>query len=210
MRTEFAIAEVMPGKLNALVKNIMRQTGETNPDEAVRLINSGEWIVSKPTPSFTTWRTIKLGTGLRTADEFRKDITDKNYHIGNQGNDILDNPAFTTSETEVKVELIAPTVAELGFKRGAKRADIYQRAISLGLEICPAEVGPQLLLQYRGKPMKEWLLIGMEPVADSNSHHVIFDIGYHESILWLDGYTGEAGYFWNGYYRFIFILRKWY
>ena len=47
MSTEFAIAEVFPGKLNALVKNIMRQTGETDPNEAVRLVNSGEWVVSK-------------------------------------------------------------------------------------------------------------------------------------------------------------------
>jgi len=47
MNTEFSIAEVMPGKLNALVKNIMRQTGTDDPNEAVRLVNSGEWVVSK-------------------------------------------------------------------------------------------------------------------------------------------------------------------
>lgn len=47
MSTESAIAEVMPGKLNALVKNIMRQTGETDANEAVRLINSGEWVLTK-------------------------------------------------------------------------------------------------------------------------------------------------------------------
>ncbi len=47
MVTEFAIAEVTPGRLNALVKNIMQQTGATDPNEAVRLVNSGEWIVSK-------------------------------------------------------------------------------------------------------------------------------------------------------------------
>jgi hypothetical protein len=49
MSTEFAIAKVLPGTLNALVKNIMRQTGATDPNEAVRLVNSGEWVVSKPT-----------------------------------------------------------------------------------------------------------------------------------------------------------------
>ena len=53
MSTEFAIADVLPGKLNALVKNLMRQTGETDPNEAVRLVNSGEWVISKPTRS---WR----------------------------------------------------------------------------------------------------------------------------------------------------------
>lgn len=53
IKTEFAIAEVMPGKLNALVKNIMLQTGVKDPNEAVRLVNSGEWIISNPTRS---WR----------------------------------------------------------------------------------------------------------------------------------------------------------
>ena len=48
MSAEFAIAEVMPGKLNALVKNIMRQTGETDPNEGTRLVNRGEWGVTKP------------------------------------------------------------------------------------------------------------------------------------------------------------------
>ena len=52
MSTKFAIAEVFPGRLNALVKNIMRQTGKTDPNEAVRLVNSGEWVVSKPTRSW--------------------------------------------------------------------------------------------------------------------------------------------------------------
>jgi len=44
--TSFAIAEVTAGKLNALVKNLMRQMKITDPNEAVRLINSGKWIVS--------------------------------------------------------------------------------------------------------------------------------------------------------------------
>jgi hypothetical protein len=43
----FAIAKVFPGKLNALVKNIMRQTGTKDPNEAVKLINSGKYVISK-------------------------------------------------------------------------------------------------------------------------------------------------------------------
>jgi hypothetical protein len=43
----FAIANVLPGKLNALVKNIMKQTGTDDPNEAVRLVNNGEWLLNK-------------------------------------------------------------------------------------------------------------------------------------------------------------------
>ena len=44
---KFVIADVLPGKLNAMVKNLMAQMGIDDPVEAVRLFNSGEWIVSQ-------------------------------------------------------------------------------------------------------------------------------------------------------------------
>ena len=46
---DFAIANVPPGRLNALVKNLMIQMDIMDPLEAVRRINSGEWVVSRST-----------------------------------------------------------------------------------------------------------------------------------------------------------------
>lgn len=48
MKNEFLIKDITPGKLNALVKIIMQQTGVTDPEEAVRLVNSGDYIVMLP------------------------------------------------------------------------------------------------------------------------------------------------------------------
>ena len=45
--SEFAIAEVFPGRLNALVKNLMSQMAISDPNEAVRRVNAGEWVVIK-------------------------------------------------------------------------------------------------------------------------------------------------------------------
>ncbi|MBN2093950.1 MAG: hypothetical protein JW740_01055 [Candidatus Zambryskibacteria bacterium] len=47
MKSEFAISEVLPGKLNAMVKNIMGQMKIDDPNEAVRRVNAGEWVVSR-------------------------------------------------------------------------------------------------------------------------------------------------------------------
>jgi len=44
----FAISEIAPGKLNALVKNLMRGMNINDPAEAVRRINSREWLVYEP------------------------------------------------------------------------------------------------------------------------------------------------------------------
>lgn len=47
-KPEFLIAEVLPGKLNAMVKNIMAQMGiKDDPNEAVRRINACEWVVKR-------------------------------------------------------------------------------------------------------------------------------------------------------------------
>ncbi len=45
----FVTADVTQGTLNALVKNIMSQTGATDPNEAVRLVNSGTWALKQVT-----------------------------------------------------------------------------------------------------------------------------------------------------------------
>ena len=47
MEERFVISNITAGRLNALVKHIMRQTGETDPKKAVRLVNSGKWILSQ-------------------------------------------------------------------------------------------------------------------------------------------------------------------
>src|SRR3989344_1804540 len=47
MKNCFVTARVYPGDMNALVKNLMRQMKIDNPNEAVRRVNSGEWIVSE-------------------------------------------------------------------------------------------------------------------------------------------------------------------
>lgn len=52
---KFAISEVLPGKLNALVKNIMVQVGASDANEAVRLVNSGERVVVEPNKLNPCW-----------------------------------------------------------------------------------------------------------------------------------------------------------
>ena len=68
---EFAIANVLPGKLNALVKNLMRMMGISDPIEAVRRINAGEWIVSTVVNYITGVYTIFVDE-TKTVEELAK------------------------------------------------------------------------------------------------------------------------------------------
>lgn len=145
---------------------------------------------------FPVWKTIKLGTGLKTADDFRKAPEDKGFGISEWAKDILGKPAFKAAAKETEVDLVKVTVAELGFKNGARRGQIYERAKELGLDLCPAEVGPQLRLQYKDQPNGEWLFIGMEPITGSDGELSVFRVLRPVSELWLFGHYASPDSFW--------------
>ena len=155
-----------------------------------------------------TWKIIKLGTGLQSADDFRKEVVKAGMKIGDWANDILGKPTFTAYESLTEVELVVCSVAELGFKDGATRKDIYIRAQELGLDLCPPEVGPQLRLQYTDQPKGEWLVIAMEPITDSDGHLNLFRVAHDGDGRWLFAGSGRPGYFWSGDSRFVFLRRK--
>src|SRR5262249_36277463 len=68
--------------------------------------------------------------------------------LGDWAGEIIARPAFGMSKTTAQAHLVVLSVAELGFGDGAPLADVHARARHLGLELCAAEVGPQLRLQY--------------------------------------------------------------
>jgi hypothetical protein len=85
-------------------------------------------------------------------------------HIDNWADQILNRIAFR--QTDTRLNLVQTTVSDLGF--GSNRAslkDIYERALQLGLVLCPAEVGSALRLAYLDQPLGEYLHIAMEPIA---------------------------------------------
>ena len=65
MKNEFAIAEVMSGQLNALVKNLMAQMAIDDASEAVRRVNAGEWVVRMATGLLRQITTVPVGGVMR-------------------------------------------------------------------------------------------------------------------------------------------------
>lgn len=175
-----------------------------------------EWLAAfkrflrkeEPWPKFPIWKTINLCTGLKAADDFRKAITSAGMKIGKWANDILGRPEFAVATEETEIDLVVVSVAELGFKGGVIRQDIFKRALALGLELCPNEVGPQLRLQYKDQPKGEWLLIGMEPITDSDGNLKVFNVEHDDNGLWLRSEYVSPVHFWDGDDRLVFARRK--
>ncbi len=163
---------------------------------------------SKDNSQFHTWKNIKLGIGFKTTNEFRNILNGNGIRMDSWADDVLGSSSFKVSPKKTKVQLVKVTVAELGFKNGATRKDIYERAIRLGLQLCPAEVGPQLRLQYKNQPKKEWLPIAMESIRDSGGGLVVFDVVHDGGGLWLRGSNGGPDVFWDGDDHWVFTHRK--
>jgi hypothetical protein len=159
--------------------------------------------------TFKTWKRIKIGTGTKTDDNFRTTLRKADCYINPWGYDILGKPAFTVADQEKEVELIIVTVAKLALKNGATYKDIYTRAIALGLNLCPAEVGPQLRLQYKDQLKYECLFLAMEPITDTDGDPSIFVVmSSNKGKLCLKGYYGNPDNLWPPDFCLVFMRSR--
>ena len=72
------------------------------------------------------------------------------------------------------VDLVVVSAAELGTPPETSLVDVYARAQESGLALAPAEVGPQLRLQYLDQPIGEFLHVGMNPINTWSGEPTIF------------------------------------
>jgi hypothetical protein len=163
-------------------------------------------------PVFKTWKTIKLGTGLKTANDFRYALKESNIIFDDWGRDIFNCTGFSVESKETTLDLIIVSVSELGFETGATRKEIYKRAKEFGLDLCPAEAGPQLRLQYLDQInglITSKLVIGMQPVTDKIDLSYMFTViagGDGKKFLFVI-YADEQNFFASGRH-FIFTHRN--
>jgi hypothetical protein len=99
--------------------------------------------------------------------------------------------------------LVRFRVEQLGLKQDATTDEIYKRAKELALEQCPAEVGPQLRLQYTGR---ELFLIAMKQIADRDGYPCVFRL-YGGGRLALAGSDPVSGQEWRADRSFVFRFR---
>ncbi|MBI2644163.1 MAG: hypothetical protein HYW95_01485 [Candidatus Wildermuthbacteria bacterium] len=156
-------------------------------------------------PEFKIWKTVKLGL-RKSPREYRKALDEGKYQIGTYASQILDKTSC--SQEVVEVDLVLVTGSQLGFKVATRRDLIYKRALELGLQRCPGEVGPAMREQYLDQPMDEWFLIGMDPITDSDGNLRVFIVVHDGSGLWLDGSNGDPDRVWNPGFRWAFVLPR--
>ncbi|WP_371930084.1 hypothetical protein [Bradyrhizobium sp. CCGUVB1N3] len=151
------------------------------------------------------WKTIAVGT---FADKFTLTgaLEAVGCSVGNLAGEVLASPVFSLSVTKTNADLFAVFVAELGFLTDtAPLGDIYARARQLGFAFAPAEVAPQLRLQYFDQPVGEFLIIGMEPISTREGEPVILTVANGGAGLIIIGQDGKADAQISVRSRFLFV-----
>lgn len=79
-----------------------------------------------------------------------KKLMQQNIKISSQAEELLKSTDFTVQRTLEQIDLVRLRVKDLGFSVFANTTELFDRANALGLDLCPAEVGPQYPLEiYR-------------------------------------------------------------
>jgi len=174
-------------------------------DEPIPGAQSSRLSVNKPA-HFQIWRKITLGT-YKDVDAYRDALDSARVKIGLSADEILGRPAFPYAKIKTNVELAVLSAAELGVESDeSSLSDVYERARQAGLELCPAEVGPQLRLNYRNQPLGEALDIAMEPVATYSGDSTILTLVNWGTGIMLIGRDGRSESRVNRISRFVFAL----
>lgn len=138
------------------------------------------------------WRTVTLGVN-KEVNAYREALDAAAIKIGGSADEILGRPALTYVSMATQVQLALLSVAQLGVEaEAAPRSEVYRRAKRIGLELCPAEVGAQLRLEYRNQPLGEALDIAMEPVATYSGDLTVLVLVNFGSGLALIGGDGRS------------------
>jgi hypothetical protein len=148
----------------------------------------------------------EITIGGKNAEKLEQELNEKGNRIDDWAKKMMESKDFMPAKKAEKLDLVVLSVANLGFSSGATRQQIYDKAQELGLEIVPAEVGPQLRLQYEDQPMGEYLLVGSEPLAVSGNLNV-FDVYHYDNGRWLDHNSGHPDLHWNSNYRWVFARK---
>ena len=160
----------------------------------------------------------QITSGGKTAKQLEAELNRANIQISPYAQQMLRNKKeFITSKESEQIDLVRLKVKDLfpNAKENPTTDDLYQKAEELGLELCPAEVGPAYRLAYQEKgelkkdqPMGEWIRIAMKQIPDPDRDPSVFDLVRGAGGVWLSsGWTGPTGR-WPPTGEFVFRLQS--
>lgn len=153
-------------------------------------------------------RRQQVEIGGKTKEKLQRELEQAGINVTPYTQDMMRSLDFTTLSNPQTIDTVRLKVRDLGLTGYPTTEELYKRAKELGLELCPAEVGPQYRLAYTDQPLGEWLYIGMKHITDRYGYPGVFYLARDGDCLWLYGYWAGPGHRWDPGDVLVFSLRK--
>ncbi|HBW47310.1 TPA: hypothetical protein DEF17_05200 [bacterium] len=150
----------------------------------------------------------ELEIGGKNVEQLEREMREKGINISDYAEDMLKSQDFTTTQNPEEIDLVHLKVGDLGLPGIPTTDQIYARAEELGLELCPAEVGPLLRLKDSEQPLGEWYRVAMKQIADRRGYPNVFNLERDGGGLWLRYCWADPGDRWGSGNQFVFRSRK--
>ncbi|MCI1891816.1 MAG: hypothetical protein ABF743_02355 [Schleiferilactobacillus perolens] len=163
---------------------------------------------------------LSIKVGGHTKKELHQALIQANVQLNSHGEDLFDDSRFTVSPKAHPDSVVFAAVIDLGFSSGANLPTIFQKAESIGWQLCPLELAIYLRLQWlRQEKSTNNILHKHEapqgavtvasPVIDPDPNHPKgFYLRNIDDQLWLRGYICDDEYVFHPEDQFAFIGGK--
>ncbi|MHB1086553.1 MAG: hypothetical protein ACYCZ0_02280 [Minisyncoccota bacterium] len=164
-------------------------------------------------------RAMSITIGGVPKDDLIKQVRAAGRELSSYPESMVNHKLFTALDEPETVILIDLCPADLGFTENPTTTELFDvkrladwSAANLGgyvIELCPAEVGPHLAIQYKDQPNGEVLWVAMERIPDSDGRPDVFVVErYDDGTLWLRNDWASPDVRWHLAHRIVFRLRK--
>ena len=199
---------------------------ELDPDWKV-LVTPETMKIARPVIIDALLDTMRLLSQPAKADENASDATDGDR----TGHTTIGVPAVGSAYNRRRraaglpytVGTVVLAVRDLGYPEGATTREIIGtdedtdehgdpasfscgQGAQLGLDLCPADLGPHLRLQYRDQPLGERLHIAMKPIPSSEGEPRIFVLEHNADGMSLDAARARPDDKWQATDIFVFCM----
>src|SRR5690349_22595238 len=97
--------------------------------------------------SWKVWRPLEIGQ-YKDLAELKRAFMGIGFWVGDCYDFLFQSPDFIVSTNRVRLNLVNPSIIEMGFLSGASYCEVSKRAVQLGLKMCMPEICIHNLIQY--------------------------------------------------------------
>ncbi|KKT13634.1 MAG: hypothetical protein UV95_C0001G0171 [Candidatus Falkowbacteria bacterium GW2011_GWF2_43_32] len=207
----FTIQNVETGKLNALVNNIMKQTGIDDPNEAIRMVNAGEVQISVIKPKWTEKDSVirfSVTSDGTTGEEWISRLESKSFRVGDYAKSVLRSKNFKpTSGITYKIAVLK---GDLFSDNERVTKNIRKDAKNRKLTTPNAEVACLIRERFSDKELEAmdlyWIVVMHEPIKDSDGDSTLLYANRDFNSSSLSSFCDNPDGKWNRRHGVAFVV----